>query len=124
MQSKDMILFDGYCVLCSGTARFIKKNDRRHRFHLVPIQGEEGSKVMASLKKSGSIPDTVILIRKGAIHIKSDAVLRIAARLRFPWPLFSVFFIIPGFIRDAIYDLVAKKRKKWFGERDTCYLPE
>jgi len=124
MQNRDMIMFDGFCVLCSGIARFIQKNDRKHQFRLIPIQGEEGSKVLDSLEASGAIPDTVILIRDGAIHTKSDAVLRIASRLRFPWPLFTVFFIIPKFIRDASYDFVAKKRKKWFGRRDTCYLPE
>ncbi|MFB9269273.1 hypothetical protein ACFFWD_40240 [Bradyrhizobium erythrophlei] len=26
-------------------------------------------------------------------------------------------------IRDAIYDLVARNRHRWFGRRDACTLP-
>ena len=31
--------------------------------------------------------------------------------------------LYPRVIRDAIYDLVARNRYRWFGRRDACILP-
>jgi predicted DCC family thiol-disulfide oxidoreductase YuxK len=49
-------------------------------------------------------------------------VLRIARALpRWHWTW--IFQFIPRVIRDAIYDLVARNRYRWFGRRDACILP-
>jgi predicted DCC family thiol-disulfide oxidoreductase YuxK len=67
--------------------------------------------------------ETVLLVIGGKHFERSSAVLQIAIRLRFPWPLLGFFFVLPRFIRDPLYDLVARNRKRWFGERATCYIP-
>jgi predicted DCC family thiol-disulfide oxidoreductase YuxK len=52
----------------------------------------------------------------------SLALVRIARELpRWRWTW--VFHFIPRVIRDAIYDLVARNRYRWFGRRDACILP-
>ena len=68
--------------------------------------------------------NTLILAESGTkIYKRSSAALRIARRLRFPWHLFYAFIIIPPFIRDFIYDIIARNRYKWFGKRDACRIP-
>ena len=57
------------------------------------------------------------------IHLRSGAALRIARRLRPPWNLAAVFFVIPRFLRDPIYDLIARNRYRWFGKKDECMIP-
>ena len=109
-----VVFYDGYCTLCSKAVQWIIRNDRRQIFHFRPIQ-EPGNKLPEE--------NTLILAKGEKFYYRSTAVLLIAAKLRFPWPLFGVFFLIPPFIRDSVYRLVARKRKIWFGSRTTCYLP-
>jgi predicted DCC family thiol-disulfide oxidoreductase YuxK len=49
--------------------------------------------------------------------------LRIARRLRFPWPLLYAFIVVPRPLRDIVYDFIARHRYRWFGKRDTCMVP-
>jgi len=76
--------------------------------------------LLGTLKQPG---DTVQLLMAGKRYERSTAALMIAIRLRFPWPLLGILFIIPLFVRDALYKMVARNRKRWFGERSTCYIP-
>jgi predicted DCC family thiol-disulfide oxidoreductase YuxK len=76
-----------------------------------------------ALGDGGSDPDTVLLEVGGKTYMRSTAILRIATQLPFPWPVLGIFFLVPRKIRDALYDWVARNRKKWFGARSTCYIP-
>lgn len=122
--SESVVLFDGYCNLCSGSVRFIMKRDPRKRFAFVPLQKADSLNIdslPAYLEKNNK---TIILIEDSGIYTKSTAALRIARKLRFPWNLAWVLIIVPRFIRDALYLLVSKNRFKWFGRREQCFLPD
>lgn len=64
--------------------------------------------------------NSILLVENGQMHEKSDAVLKIASRLRFPWNLAAAFRIIPRKLRDQVYGYVAKNRYGWFGKKDSC----
>ncbi len=117
MVREGLVLYDGYCNLCSRTVQWIIRNDPGKRFTFTPLpeQPPEGA--------NASYGDTVLLELGGKVYDRSAAVLRIAVRLRFPWPLLGLFFVIPRFIRDPFYRVVARNRKRWFGKRSTCYVP-
>ena len=117
-----LILFDGVCVLCSRGCRFVSKRDRRGYFRFVPIQVPEGRPLAEQLGIDPDRPDSFAFVEKGKGYVKSEAVLRIARELpRWQWTW--VFHFIPRVIRDAIYDVVARNRYRWFGRRDACMLP-
>lgn len=63
---------------------------------------------------------SVVLIMNGRIFLKSDAVFRILRRLDGFWPLMYIFIIVPKFIRDPVYDIVARYRYRWFGPCVDC----
>jgi predicted DCC family thiol-disulfide oxidoreductase YuxK len=65
----------------------------------------------------------VILIEDGCRYDRSTAVLRVARRLRAPWPLLFAFIVVPRPLRDWAYDIVARRRYRWFGRRETCMVP-
>src|SRR5215475_10396546 len=117
-----LILFDGVCVLCSRGCRFVSKRDRRGYFRFVPIQLAEGRPLAEQLGIDADRPVSFALVGKGQGYVKSEAVLRIARELpRWQWTW--IFHFIPRVMRDAIYDVVARNRYRWFGSLDACILP-
>jgi len=117
-----LILFDGVCVLCSRGCRFVSKRDRRGYFRFVPIQLAEGRPLAEQLGIDPDRPDSFAFVANGQAYVKPEAALRIARELpRWHWTW--AFHFIPRVIRDAIYDVVARNRYRWFGRRDACILP-
>lgn len=67
--------------------------------------------------------DTFVLIEDGKYYTRSTAALRLAKGLKFPYPLFYGLIIVPKFIRNAVYNWVARNRYRWFGKDEACMLP-
>jgi predicted DCC family thiol-disulfide oxidoreductase YuxK len=117
-----IILFDGVCNFCDSSVQFIIKRDPNGYFQFAPLQGETGKKL---LKEFGLIEnlDSIVYIEDDRFYKKSVAALKICKNLEGVWRLFVIFKIIPTPIRDFFYDIVAKKRYKWFGKKDSCMIP-
>ncbi|MDP6908327.1 MAG: DCC1-like thiol-disulfide oxidoreductase family protein, partial [Flavobacteriales bacterium] len=64
------------------------------------------------------------LLENGTTYMKSDAALRLAKHLDGVWELGTIFLIVPKFIRNPIYDWVARNRYGWFGKKEMCWIPE
>jgi predicted DCC family thiol-disulfide oxidoreductase YuxK len=65
----------------------------------------------------------VLLFEDGTLYQRSTAALRIMRGLRAPWPVLAFFLLVPRPIRDWAYDLIARRRYRWFGRRETCMVP-
>ncbi|MDA3821049.1 MAG: DCC1-like thiol-disulfide oxidoreductase family protein, partial [Bacteroidales bacterium] len=116
-----IIFFDDICVLCSDSVRFIFRHDMKKQFYFASMNSDSFQELLKTFAEEEISTDSVLLYSKGKIYTRSGAALRIAWRLRFPFPLLSLAFIIPHFLRNAIYDLIARKRYHWFGKLDSCY---
>ena len=117
------ILFDGVCNFCNASINFIIDRDSKGIFKFAALQSEIGQEF---LKRNGLKQDTfdsVILEKSGIIYQKSDAALEIARNLDGFWKILYVFKIVPFFLRNPIYDLVARNRYRIFGRTDACRLP-
>jgi predicted DCC family thiol-disulfide oxidoreductase YuxK len=121
MQNINVVFYDGACGLCSRFVQFILKNDKFHVFKFAPLQGTTFQKLNTQYSFVAAV-DTVILIYNNRVYYKSSAALKIISHLKGPIKVLSVLVIIPAFIRDFVYDFVAKNRKKWFGINDQCQL--
>lgn len=120
---KYLVLFDGYCNLCTGAVQFILKRDPKERFYFTSLSSGPAQKIIAGYPHLAD-SDSLLLYHDGQIYDRSSAVLRIARRLSGLWPVFAVFLILPKSWRDALYAWVARHRYKWFGKRESCMLPE
>ncbi|GAA0133384.1 thiol-disulfide oxidoreductase DCC family protein [Paenibacillus sp. YSY-4.3] len=123
---KDVVLFDGVCHLCQGAVKFIIKRDPERRFRFASLQSEAGKRLLHGSPSRDIAPgriDTIVLYQNGVYYTRSSAALRIAKGLRFPWPLAFGFIIVPRFMRDAVYRIVAANRYRWFGKDETCLVP-
>lgn len=121
---KKLILFDGVCNLCNSSVQYIIKHDKKNLFMFTAIQSDAGQKIIKKYNIDTSKIDSILLysLEKG-IDYKSTAALKIANKLGFPQNLISVFFIIPPFIRNWVYDYIAKNRYKWYGKKESCMIP-
>ena len=120
-QHKAIVLFDGYCNLCSHTVQFIIRHDPQGSFSFASLQDVYPNK--KSKTKDRETFDSVILLENGKVYNKSTAALRIVKKLKGLWPLLYLFIIVPPAIRDALYSFVARKRIHWFGRSETCFAP-
>ena len=118
-----IILFDGVCNLCNSSINFVIKNDKKDVFRFAALQSEIGQEYISKFNIDPSQTDSIILIDGDKHYIKSSAALTIARYLKSSYPLFYVFMIIPVFIRNWIYDYVAKNRYKWYGKKESCMIP-
>jgi predicted DCC family thiol-disulfide oxidoreductase YuxK len=118
-----LVLYDGQCGLCNRSVQLILRHDRRGAFRFAALQSELGQ---ALLKRHGLPADTVetvVLVDDGQAFTRSRAALGIAGKMDAPWPALRAFGIVPGALRDVVYDWVARNRYRWFGRTDACMLP-
>ena len=119
-----ILLFDGVCNLCNGWVDFVIRRDPTGRIRFAALQSPEGSAALENVGLSGDYFDSIILVESdGRIRSASTGVLETLRKLRWPWPLLYLLIIVPPPIRDYVYRLIAKKRYRWFGKRDTCRIP-
>ena len=116
-----MLLFDGVCTLCNGFVQFVIERDPAGRFQFAPLQSDAAARLLGVAPPP--LPDSLVLLEDGRLFTRSTAALRVARRLRFPWPLAYVFVAVPRPVRDWVYDAVARNRYRWFGRRDVCMVP-
>lgn len=119
---RQIVLFDGVCNFCNGAINFTIDRDPKAKFLFAPLQSEFGIEAKEKFRFPGNV-DSIILIKNEKAYIKSTAALLIARQLSGLWPLMYIFIIIPPFIRNFFYDLIARNRYKWFGKSDSCRIP-
>lgn len=121
---KHLVLFDGVCNLCNASVQYIIKYDKKDMFRFTALQSEVGQQIINEHKIDTSKTDSILLYSKEhGIRYKSTAALIIAKHLGFPRNIWIIFLIIPPFIRNWVYDYIAKNRYKWYGKRDNCMMP-
>ncbi|MFK7951184.1 MAG: thiol-disulfide oxidoreductase DCC family protein [Saprospiraceae bacterium] len=123
MENHPIILFDGVCNLCNGAVQFIIERDKKRLFRFASLQSDIGKQYQAKAGLSTDSIDTILLVEDGQIYQKSSAALRIARKLDGLWSLLFIFIIVPPFIRNRVYDFIARNRYRWFGKQDSCWLP-
>lgn len=107
-----ILLFDGVCTLCNRLVQFITKRDKKAKIRFVSLQSESGQSLLRKLGLSTEVFDSVVYISGDRYFLKSSAILHMLNELEGIWKLSVAFIIIPKFIRDFVYNIIAKKRYK------------
>jgi len=119
----DVILFDGVCIFCSRWVRFVATRDTAARFRFTAIQSRYGTRLALALGIDADDPDTNAVIHGGLAHFKSDGALTVLSCLP-GWGWVRVLFAVPRFIRDGVYNVVARNRYRIFGKYEQCMVPD
>jgi len=122
-ENQSIVLFDGVCNLCNSAVAFILKRDKKKIFKLSPLQSSFSEELNQQFHFNQPQLNSIVLIENNKVYYKSTAALRVVKKLNGPIRLLYIFIIIPSFIRDAVYSVIAKNRYKWFG-KNSCEVEE
>jgi predicted DCC family thiol-disulfide oxidoreductase YuxK len=117
-----IVLFDGDCNLCNRSVQFIIKRDITAKIKLASLQSEIAKELIKKHLPISAEINSILLLEDGKLFFKSTAALKIAIHLDGFWPILFILIIIPGFIRDYFYDVIATNRIKWFGKAASCWV--
>ncbi len=121
--SGPILLFDGVCNLCNALVKFVIRRDKYARIRFASLQSAAGQSLMSEAGLSSDKIDTVIYFTDNNYRLRSSAILYLLRDLGGGWKLFYALIIIPAFIRDFFYNLIAGGRYRIFGKRENCMIP-
>jgi predicted DCC family thiol-disulfide oxidoreductase YuxK len=118
---KALLLYDGVCVLCQKSVVWLINKDHKGLIQFSSLQGET-AKAHLSAQELQVMSSLVLIYNQKQYH-KSSAFLKLMQLLNWPYKGLYVFMLVPKFIRNAVYDVIAKNRYKWYGKHASCWLP-
>lgn len=118
-----IVVFDGYCNLCSATVQFLLKHDRSGRLRFASFQQPAGQELLRH-HHVDSAPETVYVLDADRCLGESEAILYLLRFLGPWWQPVRIARFIPANVRNSIYRWIARNRYPWFGRRTSCRLPE
>jgi len=120
--NKDIIIFDGECILCNGVVGWLMKFAPKDLFQFVPFQSPQGQELLKEYGFPTEQLDTVILIDESGSHTHSDGFLRVVSKIPKWKRVAALLAFIPRMIRDFIYKTASRNRVKWFGNSNSCTI--
>jgi predicted DCC family thiol-disulfide oxidoreductase YuxK len=125
--ARPILLFDGECALCHGAVRFLSQEDTHEVLRYAPLQGRTGRQFL--IRHQLSEMDSMVLIENPSTAAErafthSSAALRALLAIGGIWKSAGIALLIPSRFRDLGYQVVARRRYRWFGHTgNSCGLP-
>ena len=114
-----VVFFDGYCHLCDSSVQFVLAHEKEQKLRFASLQSKFAAKNLDDNKNFS----TIVFMENNKVYYKSQAVIKIARYLKFPYNSISLLAIFPYSFLDVFYAWIAKNRYKWFGRKNTCEIP-
>lgn len=124
IRGKNVIVFDGECVLCSGFFRFIVSIDRDQAFHFITAQSSTGELLYQYFDLVADDYDTNLVLIDTKLYERLHGFFKVMSIIGLPWSLLGVFRLLPTPALDWFYYLIARNRYKLFGRRENCLVPD
>jgi predicted DCC family thiol-disulfide oxidoreductase YuxK len=123
-----VLLYDGSCGLCDRAVQFVLAHDTDQQFKFAPLQGAYAAAVRARHPALRGVDSLVLVEDAGgatgpSVRVRSDAVIRVAELLGWPWRAAGMLQLVPRALRDGAYDLVARRRHSAWRPDPACLLP-
>ena len=117
---KDIVVFDGVCVLCNKFFKWLIKNDKEEKFMYTYFQSNYSKKNNMKLKEINSV---AVIKTNGEKIYKIQAVRYILNKIKRYFFLQILLKLLPLFLTNICYDFIANFRYRIFGKYKTCMIP-
>lgn len=124
MTNVPILLFDGVCNLCSSSVQFVIRHNGKENVQFASLQSEVGKQLLKNADLPADYIGSLVLVENDEFFVKSDAALKLTKHLNGLWKLGGIFLMVPKFIRNPVYDWIARNRYKWFGKKEVCWIPK
>lgn len=121
LSEENIVFFDGVCNLCNKSVDWVIRRDKKNRLKYAPLQGDASKKLLNS--HDGQEFNSIVFYNKGIVYQRSTAFIKLMVSVGRGWQMMYLLMVFPAFIRDFVYNIIAKNRYKWWGKRDSCRLP-
>lgn len=118
---EQVVLYDGTCKLCNGWVNFLLRYDKYRTVRLAAVQSEEGKALLRWARLSTENISTIVLIRRGQVWLRAEAIFRVMAGLPWPWRALTLLRLLPAALSNRCYDLIARNRYRLFGRYDQVH---
>ena len=120
---KNVIVFDGECVLCNRFFKFVYKHDAKAQFHFMTAQSVAGEALYQQLGLKQQDYATNLVLIEGALYVRMRGVFEVLKRIGFPWRMLNFAAVLPDFVLDWLYYRIARNRYRIFGRYGACFVP-
>lgn len=124
LQDKSIVFYDGTCGFCQASVQLVLKHNKKQNLYFAPLQSGILEHFLPEVATPEPLPDSIFFYEHGRLYTQSEAALRIARHLNFPFSLLYHFRVIPRALRNFVYNLVAKHRYKIAGRTERCLVPD
>jgi len=118
-----IVFFDGVCNLCNRSVDFLIKQDKKGVLKFASLQSDFAKSFLPEDLVNSADLDSIVFSDGKKFYTKSSAVLEICKSLGGGFHFFRIGYLLPPFLRNALYTLIANNRYKWFGKKNQCMIP-
>lgn len=126
LKDKKIIFFDGVCNLCNNFIDQIIKKDKKKIIYYSSLQADVTKDLLKpfNVEVTDKTMSTIFFYENGKLFKQSTAVLKVYTNLGSGYKIAAkLLLVIPSFIRNLVYNFIAKNRYRFFGKKETCRLP-
>lgn len=118
-----VVLFDGVCNLCNATIQKLIEWDKNQILKFASLQSDFGQRLLQDLGEDSNDFKSFIYLRENQVYTQSTAAIELLSDLSNSIKWARILYIVPKFLRDWFYRIIAKNRYNWFGKKESCWLP-
>ncbi|HIP31815.1 MAG TPA: DUF393 domain-containing protein [Crocinitomicaceae bacterium] len=116
-----IVFYDGECGFCNRSVAFVLKNDKSESILFASIQSEFSQNLFNEKKWQEPDLSTFYFLENEQLFAKSTAAIKLSKHFSFPQSWLKGMVVVPRFIRDFVYDNVAKRRHRI--SKGYCFVP-
>jgi len=116
-----VLFYDGDCGFCNYSVQFVLDHERNTRVHFSALQSETAKLFFEDHQLPPPDLSTFYYWNGKQLYERSTGGLHVVKNLKAPYSWLSIFLIVPRFIRDGVYNWIAKRRHRFANQQ--CALP-
>ncbi len=126
-RGEPLLLYDGACGFCAASVQFVLRHERRHSLRFAALESDIGRAIRSRHPHLGAVDSMIWVDEAGSprerVLTRSAAALEVARYMGGVWRLAAIGRAVPSFLRDAVYDFIARHRHTLVREGEYCYIP-